>query len=116
MQKAIRKLMNLFIAITMAGFIMSALPAQVLAASSAQSTSIEHIVDSQKRDAAHQDQDGQCDDGCCISHCFCAGYAIPANQIYIIPVITSSADVTCADQKVKNSTSSPQLRPPKNLA
>ncbi|PZP55940.1 MAG: hypothetical protein DI586_05270 [Micavibrio aeruginosavorus] len=107
--------MNLFIAITLAAFIMSAVPSSVMASTFNADTSIFHIADSQKDDPAHE-KNGQCDDGCCISHCFCAGYAIPVTQTISTPVVHALAVIVDQNQKVDGTSASPQLRPPRILA
>lgn len=115
MEKTFRSFMNLFVALTLAAFIMSAVPSSVMASTANTDASIVHISDGQKDGPAHQ-KDGQCDDGCCISHCFCAGYAIPTFQTFHVPIVNLSAIVTSFDQKAEDSGSAPQLRPPRVLA
>ena len=115
MQKVFRQFMNIFVALTLASFIVSAVPVSALASNSKADSTVIHIADSQKGEPAHQ-KDGQCDDGCCISHCFCAGYAIPAFQTFYVPIVGSLATVISFDQKAEDSPSAPQLRPPRILA
>ena len=109
--------MNFFVAMTLAAFIISAIPTSVFAASPKAETSVVHI-DSQKNDKSPDHQkDGQCGDDCCASHCFhCAGFAIPATQILSVPSVSSLGALTFSDQKVEGSAGTPQLRPPKHLA
>ena len=117
MQKTSRKFMNLFVAITLAAFIISAIPTSVLAASPNAETSIAHF-DGQKHDKSPSHQrDRQCGDDCCASHCFhCAGFAIPATQPFSVPSISSARTLFFSDQKAEGSPIAPQLRPPRHLA
>jgi len=118
MQKAFRRFINIFVAITLAAFMMSAISTSSFASNSKVKTSIIHMADSQKDDGASDHQnDGECDDGCCISHCFhCAGFAIPATQTYSVPSIGNIAVSSFYNQKAESGSSAPQLRPPRILA
>lgn len=115
MQKLFRNFMNIFVALTLAAFIVSAAPASVFASNIDADASITHVADSQKDGPVHQ-KDGDCDDGCCISHCFCAGYAMPTAQTIVVPLIRSLEVSTHRDQTADGISTIPQLRPPRILA
>lgn len=118
MQKVFRNFMNIFVAITLAAFIVSAISSSVFASSFKADASTVHFNDGQKSDKSSDHQnDGQCDDGCCISHCFhCTGFAIPATQTFSVPSVSYTGSLILSDQKAEGNPSAPQLRPPKQLA
>ena len=114
MQRIFRSFTNIFAAITLVAFIVAAIPTSVMASTSDMDSSIVHIIDG-KKDAAEHQKDGQCDDGCCISHCFCAGFAVPITQTVSMPLVYALAVIIGENQKAEGALTSPQLRPPRIL-
>lgn len=118
MRIKICKLLNVVVAMTLAAFIVSAIPSTVFASSINIDASAIHLNNVQKADHPVHQKGAPCDDGCCVTHnhCFCAGYAIPTSQTLIIPLIINSTKIAFLNQTGEGNLTLPQLRPPKNLA
>ncbi len=109
--------MNVFVAITLAAFIVSAVPSVAHAFQADAKSQIVHSSDVQKADGKLKHQkDTKYDNGCCISHCFCAAYAMSDVQLSHSELVFKSVDLIFFDTKTVSISSAPQLRPPRTLA
>lgn len=118
MKILLHKFLNVFVAVTLAAFIMSAFPMSSMASETSSKSQFFQADDGHKAADHSQNgqEDGECDDGCCFHHYCCAGYAIPRIESYTKPLIGSLAVQMHQDQKSASEILSPQLRPPRILA